>query len=131
MTAASQDRNTKERAGKDFEYPVVAAAKIYAGTLVGIGTGTGFAAPMTAAATWKVAGVARELADNSAGANGAIAVKVKRGVFLFGNGESITLAALGATAFANDDNTIFTTSTGRSACGLIRDVTSEGVWVEI
>lgn len=131
MTALAADRSTPERAGKQFEFPVAASTKIYAGSLVGIGTSTTYAAPMTAATTWKCVGVAQELADNSSGANAAINVKVQRGVFRFVNGESITRASIGATAYADDDQTLYTTSTGRSAVGTIRSVDSVGVWVEI
>lgn len=131
MTAATQARNTKFREGKKLGYPVAAATKIYAGTLVGIGTGTAYAGPMTAATTWKVAGVAAADADNSAGLAGDIDVEVLRGVFCFANGESITLASVGATAYANDNQTIYTTATGRSACGIIRYASGEGVWIEL
>lgn len=130
MAALTQDRNTKYRDGIDFEFPVAAASLIYAGALVAINA-SNVAVKMTAATGLKVVGVAQAKADNSGGAAGAINVKVKRGLFLFVNGESITLADIGATAYANDDNTIYKTATGRSACGIIRDVTSEGVWVEI
>lgn len=131
MAALTADRSTVSRDAVQFEFPVAASTKIYAGALVGVGTATTYAAPMTAATTWKCVGVAQELADNSAGANGAINVKVQRGCFRFVNGESITRASLGATAYANDDNTVYTTSTGRSAVGVIRDVDASGVWVEI
>lgn len=129
MSALTADRNTKYRDGLQYEYPVAASTKIYAGSLVGINS-SGLAAPMTAATTWKAAGVADAEADNSAGAASAINVKVKRGVHLLANGESITNASIGATAYANDDQTVYTTLTGRSAVGTIRLVTSEGVWVE-
>lgn len=130
MGALTADRNTKFRDGNQYEYPVAASTKIFGGAIVGISTSTGLAAPMTAATTWKAVGIAEGLADNSAGAASAINVKVRRGVFLLVNGESITDASIGATAYANDDQTVYTTSTGRSAVGTIRKVSSDGVWVQ-
>lgn len=131
MSAATQDRATLVRDGKSFVLPVAASTKIFAGTLVAIASATGYAGPMTAATTWKVAGMAAENVDNSNGAAGDKTVRVTRGCFCFNNGESITRASIGATAYANDDNTVYTTSTGRSACGIIRNVDSDGVWVEL
>jgi len=129
MAALTADRNTKWRSGVTFQFPVAAATKIFAGSLVGINA-SNVAVPMTASTALKSVGLAQELADNSAGAASAINVKVTRGLALLANGETIVLSDIGATAYANDDQTVYTTATGRSAIGIIRDVTSEGVWVE-
>ena len=129
MAALTADRNTKWREGVNFQFPVAAATKIFAGSLVGINA-SNVAVPMTASTALKSVGLAQELADNSAGAASAINVKVTRGLALLANGETIVLSDIGATAYANDDQTVYTTATGRSAIGIIRDVTSEGVWVE-
>jgi hypothetical protein len=133
MTALAVDRNTKTRDGLQFEFPMAAAKKIFAGALVGLDTTTGLAAPMTSANTWKVVGIAEELADNSAGAASAINVKVRRGCVLLVNGDTITNASVGATAYADDDQTVFKAAGTRSVVGTIRsvDIAGGGVWVQI
>lgn len=130
----TSDRNTVRRDGVDFEYPVKAAAKIYAGSIACISTANGFAITGATATTLKAVGVAQELADNTAGADGAIRVKVRRGVFRFANSAStdlITLADVGADCYVVDDQTVAKTSNtnARSVAGKVEDVDSSGVWV--
>lgn len=135
MPALAADRNTPFRKGDDFEFPVAAATKIYAGSIVGFNAGAAYASPGVTSATFKAAGVAVEHADNSAGAAGDIRVKVRRGVWRFANsadGDAITLADVGADCYVVDDQTVAKTSgTGtRSVAGKVRDVDANGVWVE-
>lgn len=129
------DRNTVSRKGDDFEFPVKAATKIYAGSIVAIDSANAYATKGAASTTLKAAGVAQELADNTSGADGAINVKVRRGVYRFANsaaGDAITLAELGADCYIVDDQTVAKTNgTGtRSVAGKVRDVDAAGVWVE-
>ena len=130
MAALTSNRDTVERASRLFSFPVAASTKIYQGSLVALNS-SGLAVPVTATTTLKVVGRAEMLADNSAGLASAINVQVKRGCFRFANGESITLASVGATAYGFDDQTVKTTATGLSAAGVIRDVDANGVWIEI
>lgn len=135
MAALTKDRDTKARAGEDFEFPVAAAVKIFAGALTVV-TAAGFAAPGGVATTHKSVGRAKETVDNLAGANGDVRVKVERGVFRFNNsaaGELIALADVGADCFIVDDQTVAKTNGvgTRSVAGKVRDVDSAGVWVEI
>ena len=130
MTALSANRNTKERENALFSFPVAASTKIYQGSLVAINA-SGYAVPASTSTTLKCVGRAEQLADNSAGANGAIQIQVKRGCFKVVNGESITLASVGANAYLTDDQTVGTTSAGKSIAGVIRDVEADGVWIEI
>ena len=134
MAQLTADRDTKARAGEDFEFPVKAATKIYAGAIVAIDT-TGNAVPGATALNLRAVGVAQALADNSAGADGAIRVKVRRGVFRFANSagaDAITLANIGTDCYIVDDQTVAKTDgTGtRSVAGKVRDVDTQGVWVE-
>jgi|GEM_PF-237427 len=132
--ALAADRATPSRAGKGFSYPVKSAKKIYAGALVVLSGG--YAQPGAAGVGLRSVGVAKRLADNTAGNDGDIAVEVEEGIFLFENsagGDQITLAEVGQSCYAVDDQTVAKTSNGgtRSVAGYIRDVTSDGVWVEI
>lgn len=132
MVALTQDRNTPRRANEEFEHPVAASNKIYSGALV-MRNATGFAKRATVATGEVCLGVAQELADNSAGVDGAINVKVRRGLHRFANDGTVARVDIGNAAWAVDDQTVADnngTST-RSQVGIIRDVDSVGVWVEI
>jgi len=132
--ALSADRNTPYRKGDIVSDPVKAATKIYAGALVCLDA-NGWAVPGSAAATLKARGRAEEQADNSAGANGAIRVAVRRGCFPFKNSgtDPVARADIGNTAYIEDDETVAKTDDegALSAAGKIIDIDAEGVWVEI
>jgi hypothetical protein len=135
MAALTADRNTPARDGKTFSFPVKAASKIFAGSIVVIDA-TGFAVKGSVATTHKTVGRATEQVDNSAGANGAVNVEVERGVFRFANSAAadlIALADVGADCYIVDDQTVAKTNGAatRSVAGKIRDVDANGVWVEI
>lgn len=132
--ALAADRNTPQRDNKEFSFPVATTKKLYAGA-IGCLNSTGFLTPGAVATTLKAVGVIQALADNSAGADGAITGKVKRGVFRFANSASadlIALADVGASCYIVDDQTVAKTngSASRSVAGVIRDVDATGVWVE-
>lgn len=135
MTALAADRRTPIRPAEDFEFPVAAATKIFAGAIVCINS-SGLATKGATSTTLKTVGVAQALADNSAGAASAIRVKTRRGCFKFANStttDAITLAEVGADCYVVDDQTVAKTngSSSRSVAGKVRDVESDGVWVEI
>lgn len=135
MAALTQDRDTQRRDGDLFEFPVKANAKLYVGALAAIDA-TGNAVPGAVATTLKSAGRVEERADNTGGADGAIRVKVRRGVFRYANsaaGDLIALADVGANCFIVDDQTVAKTNgtNTRSVAGVIRDVDAGGVWVQI
>lgn len=134
MAALTQDRNTPRRRSEDYEYPVAASTRIYGGSIVCINT-SGLATKGAVSTTLKAVGIADAQADNSAGAASAIRVKVRRGCYKFGNSAStdlITLADVGADAYIVDDQTVAKTngSSTRSVAGVIRDVDTDGVWIE-
>lgn len=135
MAALTADRNTVSREGTDFEFPVAAATKLFAGSIVGFNAGAANASKGVTSTTFKTAGVAVEQADNSAGAAGDIRVKVRRGVWRFANsaaGDQITVADIGSDCYVVDDQTVAKTNgtNTRSVAGKVRDVDASGVWVE-
>lgn len=135
MTATTSDRNTVNRQGDDFEFPVAASTKINAGTIVGFNAGAAYATKGVTSTTFKARGVAIEAADNTSGADGAIRVKVRRGCFRFANSAStdlITLAEVGSDCYVVDDQTVAKTSgsSSRSVAGEVVDVDASGVWVK-
>jgi hypothetical protein len=131
MAALIQERNTPERSGQVVCDPVAAGVKIYAGALVVLDA-SGNAKPAITATGLKGRGRAKETVDNSTGAAGDVFVTVERGVFAFANDGNVTRTHIGGSAYAVDDQTVAPTDgTGtRSAVGIIRDLTAEGVWVQ-
>lgn len=135
MTALTKDRNTPVREGELFSFGVATNVKIFAGSIVMLNA-TGYATKGATATGQIAAGRAEALADNTGGADGAISVDVRAGVFKFANsaaGDAITIAEVGDTCYIVDDQTVAKTDgTGtRSAAGKIVGVDSDGVWVRI
>jgi len=133
--ALTADRATPRRDAVQFEFPVAASTKIYAGALVCLNS-SGLATKGAASTTLKAVGIAEALADNSAGLASAINVKVRRGCFRFLNssaGDLIALTEVGSDCYIVDDQTVAKTngSSSRSIAGKVRDVDADGVWVEI
>ena len=134
MTALTKDRDTKQRDGVLFVMPVAAAKKIFAGSLVATDA-SGNATPGATATTLKGAGRAEEQVDNSAGSAGDETVRIKKGVFQFGNsagGDEITRADIGNDCYIVDDQTVAKTdgTSTRSVAGKIADVDAGGVFVK-
>jgi hypothetical protein len=133
--ALTSDADTPSREGKKFNYQVYQAMKIYAGALVMLNA-TGFAVKGATATGQKAVGRGCYQVDNSSGASGALSIEVEEGVFQYKNsaaGDLITIADIGNTCYIVDDETVAKTSGPgtRSPAGYIRDVDSDGVWVEI
>ncbi len=134
MAALITARNTPERTGDVFGMPVKAAVKPIQGGIAVLNAG--YAAPGTVATTLIALGRFEETVDNSAGANGDLSVKIKRGIFKFGNsaaGDLIAQADVGADCYIVDDQTVAKTNgtATRSRAGKIVAVDSDGVWVQI
>lgn len=95
--------------------PVKEAAHIYKGALVGIDSATGCARGLVAGDAF--AGIAYEEADNSGGADAAIAVRV----YTMGDFEhpftSASRTNNGSAIYASADNTLTLTSSGNSEVG--------------
>lgn len=132
MTALTQDRNTAQRAGDEFNHPMAAAAHIFAGSIVVLDASKD-AAPGSAATGLIAIGRAEEEKDNSAGSAGDLTVQVRKGVFSFANDGSIARADIGGSAYIVDDQTVADTDgTGtRSLAGEIVQVDSDGVWIQL
>lgn len=132
MAALTKDRlDTFERNGVLFDAPQATSTTIYAGALV-FKNSSGYAEPATAALGKMPLGVAMEKSAN-AGANGAVSVKIKRGVFQFAaeEGDAPTIADKGKICYAADDQTVGMTPGVRSAAGVVVDVDADGVWVDV
>ena len=129
MTALAKDRSTVEYPGLSYSYPMIAADIIYKGALVVLDT-AGNAEPGSTATGKKCVGRSEEYQDNSSGSATDLNILVKPGVFRWGNGDTITKAHIGDTAYIVDDQTVSKAAGGKSAAGIIVAVDSLGVWVE-
>lgn len=135
MTATTLERDTQRRLGDQVAYPVLAATKVLAGTLVVL-TAAGYAQGGAVATTLKAAGVAQDTVDNTAGASGDLKVTVRRdGWHRFANsaaGDLITIADINANCYIVDNQTVAKTdgTATRSIAGKVRDIDASGVWIE-
>ncbi|MEW4983075.1 MAG: hypothetical protein AB1Y26_07570 [Cycloclasticus sp.] len=132
MTALNKDRNTAKRAGAVHNDPVAASATIFAGSITVLNA-TGYAAPGTTAIGLTARGLCQKQVDNSAGADGDLAVDTQPGIYQLANDGSVTRTDIGGTAYIVDDQTVANTdgTNTRSAAGIITDVDADGVWVQI
>jgi hypothetical protein len=130
----TSDRNTPWQEAELVPVPVAAATKIYAGSLV-CANAAGYAVPGSVSPTLTYLGRAERMVDNSAGANGALTVIVRRKkAFLWTNCavDTITQASVGLPCYVYDDGTVAATSANnaRSLAGIVLSIESDGVWVD-
>lgn len=134
MTPLTGPRNTPHWQSRENPvYPVAANAVIHVGALVVLNGG--FLQPGSVATGRIAAGRAQQAADNIGGANGALQVEVRRGVFRWENSaaaDQIVQADVGNSAFIVNDQTVAKTNGAntRSPAGRIMAVDADGVWVE-
>ncbi|NVO00030.1 MAG: hypothetical protein HXX17_11945 [Geobacteraceae bacterium] len=134
MAALTTDRNTPMKDGELIPLLAAAAKKFFAGAIVCVDA-NGYATPGATATTLRFMGRAEGYVDNSAGANGAAVVLVRRkAAFQFANlaADLVVQADVGNTCYIVDDQTVAKTNGGatRSAGGKILAVDAAGVWVE-
>ncbi|MFZ5653173.1 MAG: hypothetical protein ACOY42_02050 [Pseudomonadota bacterium] len=135
MTAATQNRNTRQRAGLARGYPIAAGVHAYAGAIAVLNA-SGYCAPATTATGLVPLGRFAEEYDNTGGANGAATIEVERGIFQYANSASadeITAADIGKKCYLVDDQTVAKTNgtNTRSIAGIVDGVDALGVWVLI
>lgn len=131
--ALTADRNTPVKDGELIPVPVAGSTKIYAGSLVAVNA-TGYAVPGSASPALIYLGRAESFVDNSAGADGAQTLVVRRGkLFKWANygSDAVTEAEVGKPCYIYDDQTVAKTSGNgtRSPAGIVMAVDSDGIWV--
>lgn len=143
MTALAAPRNTKQMNAPDVDvcslYCPLDVVKVFKGGLVGINA-AGFLVPATSGSDKqiKIVGVVggiEEIYDNTAGAQGAMSVKVDRGCFQLVNSattDAITQADQGRIVYAVDDQTVARTPAlgARPPAGRVVQVDTDGVWID-
>ena len=131
MSAAIAPINTPEKLGQFIEGLVVAAGKVvYAGTL-GALDASGNVVPASDTAGLTVAGRIEALPLYDTFGAGA-AVLIKRGTFKFNNSttNALAVANIGDVVYAEDDNTVASTTTNKVKAGKMVGLDSDGVWVD-
>lgn len=122
--AASADVVVHEQLGDFATYPVLAATTIYEGTALSVDA-DGYANPLQVDEIF--IGFARAKADNSAGADAAINVEVRRGEHTRELPMSgAALADAGDAIYASDDATFTKTSTSNLFIGHIECYSRSG-----
>ena len=135
MAALTMARDTAEIAqgAKYLSLPVKGSTTIYQGSLVALDA-EGYAIPGKKAAGLTAAGRAEETVTNS-GADGAVSIRVSRGVFVFNNtgtaANKIGSKHLLGLCYIEDDQTVTALATRASAAGLVVRVDDSGVAVEM
>lgn len=135
MAALTMARDTAEIAqgAKYLSLPVKGKTTIYQGSLVVLDA-EGYAIPGKKAAGLTAAGRAEETVAN-AGDDGAVSIRVARGVFVFGNtataANKVSSKHLLGLCYIEDDQTVTALATGASAAGLVVRVDDSGVAVEM
>ena len=132
MTALAADKNTKSKQlGRSISLRVAATTEIFKGAAVRLDA-TGFAIPADDAAGGSdIIGVSEEHVDNSAGADGDLRVRVRKGVHLFVNNGNVVQATVGGLVYSVDDNVVGLVgdTTNDHLVGTVDDFSDEGLVV--
>lgn len=132
MAALQEDRYSWRREGQVLRISVKAETTIYKGALVC--RSSGYAVPAADTSGLRFAGVAMEHADNSAGANGDVMVRVwQTGIFPVYK-DNAAAADCGTVACVVDDQTVAAaaTTTNDVECGrIVRVLDSDEVEIKI
>ena len=132
LSAARDTKRSSDSAKPPIEvYPVATNTTIYQGGMVALNS-SGYAKAAAAGDT-VVVGVAEKTVVN-AGADAAVSIAVRRGVFKFANkaGDLVTQADVaGKVAYVENDQTVRHTSTSSILAGVPKVIETDGVWVEI
>lgn len=128
------DRATAYQTTELIAFPVKAATTIYAGTLVAVDA-TGYAVPAADTEGLRVVGLADDAQDNSAGAAGALDIRVRRkAAFLLANDttNAVVQADVGKNVYVNDSVTVDNDGgTNAVVAGRCLAIETGGVWVEV
>lgn len=124
-------RTGNERTGNRIISVPVKAGTVLTEATMAVINADGYAEPAAAVAGLKVAGCVQNYCDNRTGTDGEVAVKVKRGVFVWENDGSIKTTDLLKPCYIKDETTVTITAAGSSPAGVILEVAADGVTVDM
>ncbi len=110
--------------------PVAAKAALTEATIAAVNE-SGYAVLGSKAEKLTVAGCVQRPADNSAGADGAVDVEVRRGTFVWDNDGTIEKTDVLKMCYIAGPTSVTKTDTGASVCGRILAVDDDGVTVDM
>lgn len=126
MTTLAVNKPRDFELGEHNDLPVIAADIIYEGAAVG-DNGSGYARPLQAGDPFR--GFANGIADNSAGAAGAINVNLKQHGRAVLSISGLAITDVGKAVYASDDDTFVLTASTNSYVGRVVRYVSSGVGV--
>jgi hypothetical protein len=111
------------------EFTILAAEIVYAGGIVAVDY-TDEAQMASDTQGLRVVGRAAKIVDNTADGK---TCAVESGIFRYNNSTTypVPRSAIGQACYVEDDNTVAGWSTNLVSAGLVRDVDSDGVWVDM
>lgn len=136
MVQLTANKPIAEKDGQRYELPSAAAQRFFQGAIV-CRNAAGRAVRAITALNLVALGVAEAAVDNTLGADGAVSVPYRSGVFLFENSTAadlITAADIGTDCFIVDDQTVARTNgtNTRSRLGRVDALEADGrVWVRV
>lgn len=132
-TPATTSQVSSRRDGKQVSFEgLTAADKLLQGVLWARNS-SGYIINASDTAGMKVVGLGFAEVDNSAGAAGDMDCVAERGIFLLVNSgtNALTRAHIGQPCYVEDNITVASKSTNGVVAGVVEDVTSAGVWVNV
>jgi len=127
----TSSKTTLRRDARQFEATVKTGETVYRGSLTARSAVTGLAETAKADATLTVVG----LATDQVTGDGQARVPYERGCYLVKNDatDPVTAGDIGKTAYVVDDETVSISSDtdARPAAGIVRELDTNGVWLEV
>lgn len=131
MSALSDNLNSPQLAGENpvDQFTVIASDIVYAGGLAAVDY-TDEVQPASDTAGLRVIGRFQKKVDNTVDGHYA---QVERGIFRFANSSTyaVVRSMIGQPCYVEDDQTVAGFSTNLVPAGIIHDIDSSGVWVDM
>ena len=130
-TALTANRDTPELRPGNLVWLTQGSNVIYAGSIVAVNS-AGAACPAADSSGYDVVGRAEVYQDNTgSGYSSTKTINVRRGVFKWANGDSITDADIGSLVYVTDDQTVQKGASSQNIiAGVVVKYESTGVWVD-
>ena len=132
-TAATTSQTIERRDGKTLAFEdSTAAVKLLQGVLWSRNS-SGYITNASNTAGEIVVGIGAEEVDNSDGSAGDLDCLASRGIYLLTNSgtNALTRAHIGQPCYVEDNVTVASKASAGIVAGIVEDVTSEGVWVNV
>jgi hypothetical protein len=132
-TAATTSQTIQRRDGASIAFPdATAAVKLLQGVLWSRNS-SGYITNATDTAGELVVGIGSDEVDNSTGSAGDLDCVASRGIYLLDNSgtNALTDAHLKQPCYVEDNVTVASKTTNGIVAGIVEDVTSDGVWVNV